>query len=84
MFTIPDFVPHDLRRTAASLMASAGTPRLVIGKILNHQETGVTAIYDRHGYDLEKRAALDAWSRTLLNVIERKNTVLPFVSVATA
>jgi len=32
---IDRFSPHDLRRTAASQMASAGVPRLVISKILN-------------------------------------------------
>ena len=57
-----DFRGHDLRRTAASLMVGAGVSRLVVSKILNHVETGVTAVYDRHGYDLEKRAALDFWA----------------------
>jgi integrase len=56
------FVPHDLRRTAASHMTSIGISRLVVSKILNHVETGVTAVYDRHSYDREKRAALDAWA----------------------
>lgn len=56
-----DFAPHDLRRTAASHMTSLGFTRLVVGKILNHVETGVTAIYDRHSYDKEKREALEAW-----------------------
>ena len=46
-------------------MASAGVPRLVIGKVLNHVEHGVTAVYDRHSYDGEKRAALDTWARDL-------------------
>lgn len=50
---------HDLRRTAASLMVGAGVPRLVVSKILNHVETGVTTVYDRRSYDSEKRAALD-------------------------
>jgi len=27
-------------------------------KILNHVESGVTTVYDRHSYDAEKRAAL--------------------------
>ena len=45
------FRGHDLRRTAASLMVGGGVPRLVVSKILNHVETGVTAVYDRHGYD---------------------------------
>jgi integrase len=56
------FVPHDLRRTAASHMTSIGISRLVVSKILNHVETGVTSIYDRHSYDREKRAALDVWA----------------------
>jgi hypothetical protein len=43
-------------------------PRLVIAKILNHTESGVTAIYDRASYDREKRAALDAWA-VLLDAI---------------
>jgi integrase len=43
-FTIPDFVPHDLRRTAATYMTSSGTPRLVVQKILNHAEQGVTSV----------------------------------------
>lgn len=36
---------------------------LVVSKILNHVETGVTAVYDHHSYDLEKRAALDFWGK---------------------
>ena len=59
------FTPHDLRRTAASHMTRIGIPRLVVSKILNHVETGVTAIYDRHSYDAEKREALDAWGQKL-------------------
>ena len=62
---IADFRPHDLRRTAASRMASAGVPRLVIGKVLNHAEPSVTAVYDRHSYDAEKRQALETWASAL-------------------
>lgn len=61
---------NDLRRTAASSMASMGTPRLVIARILNHVETGVTAVYDRHSYDREKREALEAWGRRLEEILE--------------
>jgi integrase len=71
-FALPNFRGHDLRRTAASLMAGSGVPRLVISKILNHVEPGVTAIYDRHGYDSEKRTALDGWARTLTAIVENK------------
>lgn len=64
-----DFRGHDLRRTAASLMASSGVSRTVIGKILNHSEPGVTAVYDRHSYDAEKRAALDAWGHRVEQIV---------------
>jgi integrase len=60
-----DFVPHDLRRTAASHMTSLGISRLVVAKILNHVERGVTAVYDRHSYDREKRIALEAWAAAI-------------------
>jgi integrase len=59
------FTAHDLRRTAASHMTSLGTPRLVVAKILNHAEPGVTATYDRHAYDAEKRDALNRWATHL-------------------
>jgi integrase len=64
-----DATPHDLRRTAASHMTSIGVSRLVVSKILNHAEPGVTAVYDRHSYDREKRAALDAWGRRVEKLI---------------
>jgi integrase len=68
-FGIGRFTPHDLRRTAATQMASMGISRLIIGKVLNHVEPGVTSIYDRHGYDVEKRAALDAWAGRLSAIL---------------
>lgn len=77
-----NFVPHDLRRTAASHMTSMGIPRLVVSKILNHVERGVTSVYDRHSYDWEKRQALEAWARrlqSLVGIAEEENKVLPLI-----
>src|SRR5215211_1136927 len=62
--------PHDLRRTAASMMTSMGVSRIVVGHILNHAERGVTAVYDRYSYDAEKRAALNVWSERLLDAVK--------------
>jgi hypothetical protein len=33
-------------------------------------EKGVTAVYDRQSYDLEKRQALEAWGRNLQAIVE--------------
>ena len=60
---------HDLRRTAASHMTSMGISRLVVAKILNHAEPGVTKVYDRHSYDAEKRQALEAWGAQVLALV---------------
>ena len=71
-FGIDHFTPHDLRRTAASLMTGAGISRLTVGKILNHAESGVTATYDRHSYDLEKSQSLETWERKLEAILTGK------------
>lgn len=63
------WVIHDLRRTAATRMASLGHPIHVVERILNHvagtTTGGLVAIYQRHDYLAERRAALEAWSEHL-------------------
>ena len=84
LISVDNVVPHDLRRTAASFMTSLGISRLTVSKILNHVETGVTAVYDRHGYDAEKRHALDTWAAHLESVVNGKPSASNVVSLATA
>lgn len=79
-FDVEEFTPHDLRRTVASQMGSLGVDRLAIGKVLNHAEKGVTAVYDRHSYDEQKRAALTRWERKL-RVILSGETAEKVVSI---
>lgn len=65
---------HDLRRTAASLMASGGVPRFVISRILNHSENkDITSVYDRYSYDAEKRTAMEFWNRQLTALLKGKS-----------
>jgi integrase len=69
-----DIRGHDLRRTAASLMASGGVPRFVISRILNHSEKkNITSVYDRYSYDAEKRAAMEFWHRQLSAILKSKS-----------
>ena len=72
MLPVNDFRGHDLRRTAASLMVGSGVSLLTVSKILNHVERSVTAVYDRHSYDAEKRAALDDWALSLASIVTTK------------
>lgn len=55
-------------------MTSMGILRLVVSKILNHFESGVTAIYDRHSYDAEKLDALEKWGQRLDGIVQARFT----------
>jgi integrase len=68
-FGLPDFTPHDLRRTAASLMTANGVPRLHVEKLLNHTIDDVAEIYDRHDYSKEKRAAVEKLAESIQAIL---------------
>jgi integrase len=71
--SLANWTLHDIRRSVsthlrdADAMGAHRVERLVVSKVLNHAEGGVTRLYDRYSADPEKRAALDAWS----HVVER-------------
>ncbi len=69
-----DFRPHDLRRTAATMLADLGTPEETLRKLLNHKSgsTGVTAIYDRADRRADVRRALFAWGAKLDRIVSGK------------
>ena len=58
---IAHFVPHDLRRTASTLLNEQGYNRDVIEKALNHAKAGVRGVYNRAEYREERKAMLQAW-----------------------
>lgn len=62
---LPNWTFHDLRRTAASGMASLEVQPHVVEAVLNHRSgviKGVAATYNVYAYAAEKRAALDKWA----------------------
>jgi integrase len=79
-----DFIPHDIRRTVASHLASVGVQRLTISKLLNHAERGITAVYERHSYDAEKQAALNAWAVRLEQIVSGERAHAKVVAFARA
>jgi integrase len=69
---IDDWILHDLRRTAATGMARLNIPPHVVDRVLNHVSgsiRGVAAVYNRHAYLDERRAALEAWSRHVESIV---------------
>jgi integrase len=65
------FTPHDLRRTAASKLASLGFG-VIVDKILNHTDRRVTATYDHYDYANEKRMALEALSDNIKTLVSER------------
>lgn len=48
------WAPHDLRRTARTLLASMGCPKDVAESVLGHMLPGVEGVYNLHKYDAER------------------------------
>ncbi len=74
------WVLHDLRRTVVSGMASLGVAPHVADKILNHQSgsiSGVAAIYQRHEFLSERKAAMEIWDRHIAELfLPRSSTII--------
>jgi integrase len=74
MGNVPEWRPHDLRRTAATTMAELGIAQEVTEKVLNHSGgkiSGVGAVYNRFEYLDDRKAALDALGRFIEKLIGR-------------
>ena len=74
------FTMHDLRRTAATHMRRIKIDREDVSRVLNHFKKDVTATYDRHSYDDEKRDALDRWAACLTAMLAIPMTATPNLS----
>lgn len=78
---LPPWSFHDLRRTVRTRMAMLGVPAIHAEMVIAHRQQGIHAVYDRHSYDAEIRAALDKWERVLLAIVGEApagGAVVPF------
>ena len=73
---IADWRLHDLRRTVATGMRSLGIDRLIVSKVLNHAEAGITRVYDRYAADPEKRHAMAAWANKIEGILSPESNVV--------
>jgi integrase len=67
---IAPYQVHDLRRTARTGMAQAGVSVFIGELVISHRQAGVHRVYDLHGYDHEKRKALETWEARLRSIID--------------
>ena len=56
------FGPHDLRRTASTLLHEAGYNTDWIEKCLAHEQKGVRAVYNKAEYSEQRRAMMQDWA----------------------
>jgi integrase len=64
---------HDLRRTIATGMQKLGVAERVIEACLGHSTSsrnGLLRVYQVHGFDKEKREALDQWGAHVIGLVD--------------
>lgn len=70
------WVLHDLRRTVATGLQRLNVNLQVIEAVLGHvsgSRSGIVGVYQRHSFDQEKRAALDAWGAHVMALVEGRS-----------
>jgi integrase len=60
--SIPDWSPHDLRRTVRTGLSRLGCRNEVAEAVLGHSRKGIEGTYDLHNYEAECREWLQRWS----------------------
>jgi integrase len=68
--SLPSWTLHDLRRTFRTGLGRLGVAPHVAELCINHRKNGVEAIYDRHRYEREIKAALALWSDHVAAIVE--------------
>lgn len=71
-YGLPEWTPHDLRRTGATNLAMLGASNEVIDAILSHKVTGVVGVYNLYKYDTQKKEFLALWSERLMDILKKK------------
>jgi len=72
---IEPFTAHDLRRTCASRMSDLKVDAIVIEKVLGHKLPKILASYNKGGMLPERRAALELWQQTIINLVNNENVI---------
>jgi integrase len=74
---VSNWVLHDLRRTARSLMSQARVPRDIAERVLGHTIRGVAGVYDRYAYRDEKADALAKLAALIDSIVNPRENVVP-------
>lgn len=72
----PAWVIHDIRRTVVSGMARLGVQIAVAERAVNHVSGtlgGLVAVYQKHQFFEERRAAFDVWAAHLVTLLDARD-----------
>lgn len=64
-----DYVLHDVRRTMRTHLSALPITERVRELVIAHAQPGLHKVYDRHGYEAEKRHALELWAARLHTIV---------------
>ncbi len=81
----PPWCFHDFRRSGVTALAGMGFAPHVCDRILNHitgSIQGVAAVYQRHEFLAERKAALDAWAVYVTRGTSATDNVIPLKGAA--
>lgn len=81
---VAPFTPHDLRRTATTLMSQSKIPLEHRQRVLNHSQGRLDKTYNLHDYDHEKQTAMETLERKILSITTGTpaGKVVPITSAA--
>ena len=83
--SLPPWRLHDIRRTVATGLQRMGVRFEVTEAVLNHvsgAKSGVSGVYQRYGWEEERVAALNGWSRRLDDLIDRRTEASNIVPIS--
>jgi integrase len=67
---------HDTRRTVRTNLGKLGVAPHVAELVINHAKGGVAAVYDKHRYAPDIKAALALWATRVLTIVEGHDNVV--------
>lgn len=63
------WTPHDLRRTMRTGLSACKVRPDIAELTIGHTKRGIVAVYDQHGFEAERRAAMEAWEARLMCIV---------------
>jgi integrase len=75
LLDIPQFYPHDLRRTLRTHLSRLGIAPHIAEKCLNHSLSKIGKTYDKHTFIDDRREALQLWADSIKSALNPHNNV---------